>query len=115
MSNESIVHDRVGVRGQPVPVMEDTFKDIPDEFDDDLVIVKESAVELENARYELGRLMQIVNHLISVCNTSEKNVSDAKKRIIEGMGLPEGNYAIDFEKKQVGLIEPIQKKTPRVV
>jgi len=109
-----IVHDRVGVRGQNVPVDEDTFKDIPEELYSDLDRVQQYATELENARHELGRLMQLVSHLTNVCNTADRNLTQAKKSIIEGMDLEDANWAIDFERKQIGKVLPVQKPMPRV-
>ena len=115
MSERVIVHDRVGVKGQHVPVVEESMRDIPEDLYEELDRVKANVTELENARYELGRLMQIVQHLTNVCNTAEKNAAEAKRAIIESMDLGDGNYAIDFNKKQIGLVEPTPKTTPRVV
>lgn len=109
------VHNRVGVQGQPVPVDEDSFIDIPEEFFKDLDEIQRLSAELGDARHELGRLMQIVDHLINVCNTTDNNLTQAKQGIIEGMGLGEGNWAIDFERKQIGRVSPVQKPMPRVV
>jgi len=114
MSN-FVVHDRVGVKGQHVPVEEDSFIDIPEEYYEDLERVQVHAVELENARNELGRLMQVVGHLTHVCNTADRNLANAKQGIITGMGLGEGNWAIDFERRKVGKVTPVQKPMPRVV
>jgi len=110
-----VVHDRVGVRGQHVPVEEDSFVSIPEEYYEDLEKIKAYVTELENSRYELGRLMQVVNHLVYVCNTAERNLANAKQGIISGMGLGDGNWVIDFENKQLGKAEPIQKPMPSVV
>lgn len=110
-----LMHDRIGVQGQAVPVYPESFIDIPVELHVDLEVLKTEIAELNNARLELGRLMQVVNHLIHVCNTSEKNSADIKQKIITALGLGEGNYAIDFERKQVGLVMETDKKSPRVV
>jgi len=115
MSDKFIVHDRVGIKGQPVPVDENSFINIPEEYSDDLDTIQKLATELEDARHELGRLCQIQHHLINVCNMTEKKLADAKKNIIENMGLGEGNFAIDFDKKQIGKVQPAQKQMPRVV
>lgn len=116
MTNEKLmIHNRVGVQGQPVPVQEETFLDIPEEFHEDLVLIQQLATELGDNRHELGRLMQVVNHLITVCNTTDRNLTQSKQRIIEGMGLGEGNWAIDFSRKQVGQVSDVQKEVPRVV
>lgn len=115
MSDRFIVHDRTGIKGQPVPVEEDSFIDVPEEYSNDLETIQKLAEELESARHELGRLCQIQHHLINVCNTTEKNLADAKKGIIEGMNLGEGNYAIDIENKQLGKVQSTQKEMPRVV
>jgi len=110
-----LVHDRVGVKGQQVPVEEDSFLSIPEEYYDDLEQVKVYSQELENARHELGRLMQVVAHLTNVCNTAERSLANTKRGIIEGMSLEDGNWAIDFENKQIGRVLGIQKPMPRVV
>ena len=81
------------VQGQPVPVEKDSFIDIPEEFFDDLKKIQQLSAELGDARHELGRLIQIVDHLISVCNTADRNLTQAKQGIIEGMGLEDGNWA----------------------
>ena len=109
-----IVHDRVGVKGQYVPVEEDTFISIPERYNDDLEKIQEHATELENARHELGRMMQLVSHLTHVCNVADGNLTQAKRGIIEGMGLEDGNWAIDFENKQIGKVSPAPKTMPRV-
>ena len=110
-----IVHDRTGVKGQYVPVEEDSFLDIPEEYYEDLEIIQEHAVELESSRNELGRLMQLVSHLTNVCNRADTNLANAKQGIIKGMELGEGNWAIDFERKKVGKVSPVVQKMPRVV
>jgi hypothetical protein len=110
-----LVHDRVGVKGQVVPVAESSFIDIPEEFFNDLVKIQEYAQELENARCELGRLMQVTNHLINVCNTCDRNLANAKQGIIKGMKLEEGNWAIDFENKQIGKVASVSRPEPKVV
>ena len=115
MSDKIIVHDRVGVQGQPVPVEEESFVSIPEEYQSDLIRIQELSSELNNARLELGRLMQVVQHLTHVCNTSERNLANAKKALIDGMGLDEGNWVIDFDAKQVGRVVPSATKVPRVV
>lgn len=110
-----IIHNRTGIKGQEVPVQEDTFVDIPEEYYEDLEALQRYATELENTRSELGRLMQVVNHLINVCDTAEKNSTAAKEKIIEGMQLEDGNWAVDMENKKIGRVEPVQKPNPRVV
>jgi len=110
-----IVHDRVGVKGQHVPVDEDSFLDIPEEYYDDLSKIQEYAQDLEHARNELGRIMQIVSHLTNVCNTADRNLANAKQELIKGLGLEDGNWAIDFEHKQIGKVSKVQKPMPRVV
>ena len=109
-----IVHDRVGVRGQHVPVEDDSFVAIPEEYYDDLENIQNFASELENARHELGRMVQLVSHLTNVCNNADRNLTQAKQGIINGMELGDGNWAIDFENKQIGRVSPVQKPMPRV-
>lgn len=114
--DRKIVHDRVGVMGAEVPVSEDSFIDIPEEFVEDLKLIQQLAAELGDSRHELGRLEQVKYHLINVCNTVDNNLTQAKQRIIEGMGLGDGNYAIDFDRGQIGKISAGEKKeVPRVV
>lgn len=115
MTDRFLIHDRVGLRGQPVPVDEGSFIDIPEEFYDDLVRMQEHASELDIARNELGRLMQIVHHLINVSNSADVNLANAKQGIINKMGLEDGNWAIDFDRKQIGRVVATHKQTPRVV
>ena len=115
MSDKVIVHDRVGVQGQYVPVEEDSFVVIPEEYYSDLTKIQELSSELNNARLELGRLMQVTQHIVNVCNTSERNLANAKQALIEGMGLEDGNWAIDFEGKMVGRVSSQPGKMPRVV
>lgn len=110
-----LVHDRVGVHGQSVPIDSNSLIDIPEELYQELEDLQRHISELNNARLELGRLMQVVQHLTHVCNTEEKSSADIKKKIIDQLGLGEGNYAIDFETRQVGLVLPAQKEMPRVV
>lgn len=110
-----LVHDRVGVQGQPVPVEEHTFVDIPEEYNNNLSRLRLYIEELNNARVELGRLSQIMNHLVNVCNTAETNVTRCKKEIIEGMQLGDGNWAIDFDANRIGRVSATQKEMPRVV
>jgi len=115
MQPRILVHNRVGVQGQFVPVEEDSFLDIPEEYNEDLLRIQNLSVELGDSRQELGRLMQVVDHLINVCNNADRNLTQAKQRIIDGLGLGDGNWAIDFEKKQVGRVAPVPKEVPRVV
>jgi hypothetical protein len=115
MGDKIIVHDRVGVQGQLVPVEEESFVEIPEEYYADLARIQELSGELNNARLELGRLMQVIQHLTNVCNTSEKNLANAKRALIDGMGLGEGNWVIDFETNQVGRVVSTVPKVPRVV
>lgn len=110
-----LIHNRTGIKGQEVPVQEETFMDIPEEYHEDLEALQRHATELENSRNELGRLMQVVDHLINVCNTAERNSTEAKRKIIEGMDLEDGNWAVDMENKKIGRVEPTQKPNPRVV
>lgn len=116
MSKErQIVHDRVGVMGAEVPVEESSFVDIPEEFVEDLKLIQKLAAELGDSRHEIGRLTQVMHHLVNVCNVADTNLTQAKQRIIEGMGLGEGNFAIDFERGQLGKISAVKKEVPRVV
>lgn len=110
-----LVHDRIGVQGQPVPLDRNTIIDIPEEFYEDLVKIEKLSRDLTDARIELGRLMQVVNHLVYVCNSTEKGLADTKKNLIDTLGLSEGNWAIDFEHKQIGRVESTQKPMPHVV
>jgi len=115
MSSKLVVHNRVAPQGAPVPIDESSFIDIPEEYNEDLVNIERLSSELNDARHELGRLMQIVNHLINVCDSADRGLTQAKKGIIEGLNLGEGNWAIDLDRKQVGLVLPVQKEVPRVV
>lgn len=131
-----VVHDRVGIKGEYVPVDEGSFSDIPDMYNDNLKAIEKHSEELHDARYELGRLMQIMygddlkdnvaelgrlvqitHHLVLVCNTAEKNLAQAKTDIINGMSLGDGNWVIDFSREpaQVGRVLPTDKKIPRTV
>lgn len=115
MSDRLLVHDRIGVQGQPVPIEEETLMDIPEEYSEALIQLRNEIEELNNARIELGRLSQIVHHLVNVCNRAESNAATCKRSIIEGMNLGEGNWAIDFESNKIGRVSPTQKAMPRVV
>jgi hypothetical protein len=115
MEDRTIVHNRVGVQGQFVPVEEESFVDIPEELYPLLESVQTFSTELSNGRVELGRLTQVLNHLVNVCNTAENNLAAVKNKIITDMGLADGNWAIDFENKRVGLVSPVQKPMPSVV
>ncbi len=131
-----VVHDRVGIKGEYVPVDGGSFLDIPEIYKDNLKDIERYSEELHNARNELGRLMQVMysdslkdnlpelgrlvqitHHLVLVCNTAENNLAQAKTDIINGMSLGEGNWVIDFSKvpAQVGRVLPTDKKIPRVV
>lgn len=131
-----VVHDRNGVQGEYVPINENTVADVPEEYNKDLEEIEKNSEELYSARMELGRLMQIMyspelkesltelgrlvqitHHLVNVCNTAEGNLARAKENIIIGMGLEDGNWAIDFSKNppQVGKVLTEQKKMPRTV
>lgn len=116
-TDKYIVHDRVCVRGQKVPIDESSCIDIPEEYNEDLKTIQSYAEELENARNELGRLMQVVSHLTHVCNMADRNLSNSKSKLIEGLGLGEGNWAIDFNSSppQVARVLPVEKEVPRVV
>jgi len=115
MDKRVLIHDRIGVQGQEVPVQEDTFVDIPEEYLESLGPLKLYIDELNNARLELGRLMQITTHLVNVCNRAEQNAANAKRDIINGMGLGEGNWAIDLESNKIGKVVPPETKVPLVV
>lgn len=110
-----LVHNREGVQGQPVPVDPNSSIDIPADLFEDLNKIKKFADELNNSRIELGRLTQVVHHIINVCNTAEKNLADSKKRLIDELGLSDGNWAIDFENKKVCRLLPTDKTVPTVV
>jgi hypothetical protein len=110
-----LVHNREGVQGQPLPIDPDSSIDIPEDLVGDLGKIKKFADELNNSRLELGRLSQVVHHLINVCNTAEKNLADSKKKLIEELGLTDGNWAIDFENNKVCRILPTDKTTLNVV
>ncbi|HEC65554.1 MAG TPA: hypothetical protein ENI23_09680 [bacterium] len=108
------VHQRTGVQGQVVPILEDTLVDIPKHLFEKVARVQELATELNSARYELGRLAQVQHHLIFVCNNTENNLKDVKNEIIKTMKLPDGNWAIDTEARQVGRVSSVPPKAPLV-
>ena len=112
-----LVHNRIGVQGQAVPVDPNNFIDIPEKFYSDLDSLKKEITELNNARIELGRLVQVMNHLTNVCNMAEINSARIKESIIKEMGLGDGNYAIDFDRKQICIVLDSlnDKKIPRAV
>lgn len=112
----NMVHDRVGVQGQLISIDKNSVLDISEEYYNDIQGMRIAADELNNARLELGRLMQVVNNLISVCNNREKLLADTKQNLIEKMELGPGNWAIDFEKKQIGLVSTSKEdEAPKVV
>lgn len=111
----TLVHDRLGPHGQRVPVDPSTMLDIPEECYEELHRLHMAADELNNARLETGRLYQVLHNLVNVCNTAENNAAASKKKIIEVMGLPVGNWAVDFESKKIAKVDDSGSKVPRVV
>lgn len=111
----TLVHDRLGPHGQRVPVDPSTMLDIPEECYDELHRLHMAADELNSTRLELGRLYQVLNNLSHVCNTAENNAAASKKKIVDAMGLSEGNWAIDFDSKKVARVDDSSVKVPRVV
>jgi hypothetical protein len=110
-----LVHDRIGVHGQEVAIDESSLVDIPKEYSEDLSKIGRYQDELYNYRVEIGRLTQVMSQLTYGCNLAEKNLAESKKKIIEGLKLSDGNWAIDLESKQVGRVINENNKIPRVV
>ena len=111
----TIVHSRMGIQGTEVPVISDSILKIPEELHGKVNSIQTLATELNNNRLELGRLMQVVNHLTYVCNTTEKNLSKTKAEVIKSMGLGDGNWAIFFETMSVGRVSKVSPSSPTVV
>lgn len=115
MSDRLIVHDRVGVHGQEVPVDPSTCIDIPQEFYDSLERMRKLSEELNNVRLETGRLFQVLMHLGYIQNNTEKNLAEEKRSLINTLNLEDGNWVIDFSTKQLFKTIPVINKTPNVV
>ena len=115
MKTRVMVHNRTGIQGQPVPLVEDSIIEIPKHLHDKVLKIQELASELNDSRLELGRLMQVVDHLITVCHTTEKNLTKSKEHLVKEMSLEDANWAIDFSNLSIGKVANIPPKTPRVV
>jgi hypothetical protein len=115
MSDKVVVHDRIGVHGQKVLIDDSSTLDIPEEFKDDLNKIEQYQEELTNFRLEIGRLTQVMSQLTFGCNLAEKNLADAKKRILDSLKVSEGNWAIDLENKKIGKVINDDRKPHRVV
>ena len=115
MSDKVIIHDRIGVHGHKVLVDDSSMINIPDEYKEDLLKIDHFQEELNNFRLEIGRLTQVMSQLTYGCNMAEKNLADAKKKILDGMDVKDGNWAIDLEERKIGRVINNDRNPPRVV
>jgi hypothetical protein len=95
--------DRVEDRVETYP---DSKVEVPQEFYGDMEDLKSDLAELDKARREVGRLTQQVNNIITFCNNLENRAREKRQELSKKVGLTEGRWAVDFEKRAFFKIVP---------
>jgi hypothetical protein len=95
---DKLVDSKDRVEGK-VEVVSGSEVAIPDEFYPKLEELQKKTDELDGARRELGRLMQVTNNIVNICNSTETSIKELRKELADIVKLGDGKWAIDFENK----------------
>ena len=111
-----LMHDRTGIQGQRVPIQPESKVEVPLECKEDLNLLRVKLDELNNARLELARLMQVTSHLVTVCNATETASAEIKAKILKSTNIEDsGDWAIDFDDGCLYKVAPVPTSSHRVV
>lgn len=104
--SELVIDDRLPVDStvEPVDVKEEYYKEV-----EGLTGVSD---QLGQVRAEMGRLVQVLGNLKDKANAVEQEMMSRRKKLLEAHNITDGQWVLDFSKKQLVKVEKGTPLTP---
>jgi len=104
--SETLIDNRLPVDSEVEPV------DIKEEYYKEVEEVTGVSDQLGQLRIEMGRLLQVLGNLKDKANSVEQELMARRKKLLESHDITDGQWVLDFSKKQLVKVEKGAPLTP---